>query len=91
MKASKQTRFLQFRDIVYLFVNTMLFQVKDNLIPDDYTDRTLAPKAVSHSFDQMLLGGVLFDCPDDTVCQIITPFRICFCALKSFRTERATA
>lgn len=82
MQAHLQQRFNQFRDIVYLFVNTTLFVVEDNLIPDDYIDRTLAPDAVSRSYDQVLLGGVLFDCPDKMVCEIVTPFQIRFCAMK---------
>ena len=82
MQEHLQQKFDQFRDIVYLFVNTTLFVVEDNLTPDDYIDRTLAPDAVSRSYDQVLLGGVLFDCPDSTVCEIVTPFQIRFCAMK---------
>lgn len=82
MQDIDEQRFNQMRDIVYLFANTTLFIVKDTLIPNDYIDRTLAPEAVSLSYDQVLLGGVLFDCPDDTICEIITPFRIRFSALK---------
>lgn len=82
MQEPLKQKFDQFRDIVYLFVNTTLFVVEENLIPDDYIDRTLAPDAVSRSYDQVLLGGVLFDCPEQTVCEIITPFQIRFCAMK---------
>ena len=82
MEEKLRQKLYHFRDIVYLFVNTSLFLVENNLIPDDYIDRTLAPDAVSRCYDQVLLGGVLFDCPDNTVCEIVTPFQIRFCAMK---------
>ena len=89
MQAHLQQRFNQFRDIVYLFVNTTLFVVEDNLIPDDYIDRTLAPDAVSRSYDQVLLGGVLFDCPDKMVCEISWWLSLAL-FVKALRTGKAS-
>ncbi len=70
------------KNLVHLFLNLSLFVVNRQLIPDDHIDRTLTPEAVSQSIDDVLFGGILFRCPDRTVCEIITPFRVCFCALE---------
>ena len=52
------------------------------MIPEDYLDQTRTPEGISRSYEAMLFGGILFQCPHRTVCQITTPFTICFCAVE---------
>lgn len=82
MTEQEQNQLNHHRDIVHLFLNLSFFVVSRKLVPDDHLDRTLTPEAVSRSIDDVLFGGVLFRCPPRTVCEIVTPFRICFCALE---------
>lgn len=82
MTELEQNQFNHYRNIVHLFLNLSFFVVSRQLIPDDHMDRTLMPEAVSRSYDDVLFGGVLFDCPPRTACEITTPFHICFCALE---------
>lgn len=81
MKARElHTRFHQFRNLTHLFLDINLILVSRKLIPEEYPDQTLTPEGICRSYDSMLFGGVLFQCPPRTVCQIVTPFTICFCA-----------
>ncbi|OUQ75228.1 AraC family transcriptional regulator [Flavonifractor sp. An100] len=76
------TRFHQFCNLVHLFLDINLILVNRKLIPEDYLDQTLTPEGISRSYEAMLFGGILFQCPHRTVCQITTPFAICFCAME---------
>lgn len=76
------TRFHQFRNLTHLFLDINLILVNRKLIPEEYPDRTLIPEGLCRSYDSMLFGGVLFQCPQRTVCQIVTPFTVCFCAIE---------
>lgn len=82
MDEQRRRSFNRYRDIAYLFLNVSLFDVSRKLIPGDYLDRTVVPEMISRSYDDFLFGGTLFDCPPRTACEIITPFRIRFCALE---------
>lgn len=76
------TRFHQFCNLVRLFLDIDLVLVSRKLIPEDYLDQTLTPEGISRSYEAMLFGGILFQCPRKTVCQITTSFSVCFCALE---------
>lgn len=82
MEEERRLRMNHMRDMVHLFLNTSLFVVRENLIADEHIDRTLTPDAISHNYDQILLGGMLFQCPSGTICEITTPFWPRFCVLE---------
>lgn len=82
MEENSRFRMNHMRDIVNLFLHASLFVVKGNLVADEYIDRTLTPDAISHTYDQILLGGMLFQCPSGTICEITTPFWPRFCVLE---------
>lgn len=82
MTGEKQIQLNHYRNLVHLFLNADLIIVSRQLVPDEYIDRTQVPDAVSRSYDEVFLGGVLFECPHQTVCEIDTPFRIRFAAIE---------
>ena len=75
-------RFHQYCNLVHLFLDINLILVSRKLIPEDYLDQTLTPEGISRSCEEMLFGGILFQCPRRTVCQITTAFSVCFCAVE---------
>ena len=77
-----QTRFHQFCNLVHLFLDVNLFRINRKLIPDDYLNRTLIPEGIFRSYETMAYGGILFQCPPRTVCQITTTFSVCFGAVE---------
>lgn len=84
MEASdaRMEKLYYFSEAANLFLDTPLFYVNRKLIPSDYIDRTLVPDAVGRSYDEFLYGGTLFECPEHTVCEISTGFRVRFAALE---------
>ena len=61
-------RFHQFCNLIHLFLDIDLILVNRKLIPEDYLDQTLTPEGLSRSYEAMLFGGILFQCPHKTVC-----------------------
>ena len=76
------TRFHQFCNLTHLFLDINLTLVSRKLIPEEYPDQSLTPEGIRHSYDTMLFGVILFQCPYKTVSQITTPFATCFCAME---------
>lgn len=83
MRSQKQhIRFRHFCNLVHLFLDMNLILVSRKLIPEEYLDQTLTPDGIRQNFESLLFGGVLFQCPAKTVCQITTSFSVCFCVLE---------
>lgn len=76
----RQVRFHRFCQLVHLFVDVNLIQVGRDLVPAEYPDQDLVPAGIRRSCEEVLLGGVLFQCPAGTVSEIVTPFAACLAA-----------
>ena len=84
-------RLTPYVELVHLLLNTNFTYLTRKLAPSDSLDRARIPSAVAKSYDEVLFGGVLFDCVPGTPCEIKTPFGICFTALALWKGGRRAA
>lgn len=80
-------RLLPYAELTYALLNTSFTHLTRKLVPSDSLDRALIPPAVAKSYDEVLFGGILFDCMPGVPCEIKTPFGICFTALMLWKGE----
>lgn len=55
-------RLTPYVELVHLLLNTNFTYLTRKLAPSDSLDRARIPSAVAKSYDEVLFGGVLFDC-----------------------------
>ena len=80
-------RLTPYVELVHLLLNTNFTYLTRKLAPSDSLDRARIPSAVAKSYDEVLFGGVLFDCVPGIPCEIKTPFGICFTALALWKGD----
>ena len=63
-------RLTPYVELVHLLLNTNFTYLTRKLAPSDSLDRARIPSAVAKSYDEVLFGGVLFDCVPGIPCEI---------------------
>ena len=63
-------RLTPYVELVHLLLNTNFTYLTRKLAPSDSLDRARIPSAVAKSYDEVLFGGVLFDCVPGIPCDI---------------------
>lgn len=74
-------RLAPYAELAHLLLNTGFLYLTRRLELSDLPDRTLVPPAVAKDYDEVLFGGVLFECAAGVPCEIKTSFGVCFAAL----------
>lgn len=76
-----QESFTHFSSLVRTFLKTSLFHLSRKLVLNEVMDDTLIPKAIRHCFDELIFGGVVFDCRPPYGYEIRNTFQIYFTVL----------
>lgn len=80
-------RLAPYIELVHVLLNTDCVYLTRKLEQSDALDRALIPPAVAVSFDDVMFGGMLFECTPGVPCEIKTPFGICFTAMALWRGD----
>lgn len=78
----KHERFLPYAHLTVTLLNTYFMYLDNNLSSSEYIDKTLVPKVINKSYDEILFSGILLKSEVGQLSEIRTLFGICFSALK---------
>lgn len=81
MDAATRKQVQCFSLLALRLLNVTLLRLNQNLIPDEYPDYTLVPHPAARHWDDVMFGGILFNCETGCVCEISHPTGIRFAAL----------
>jgi AraC-like DNA-binding protein len=82
MDAATQRQISLFTGLAQKLLHTSMLQIDRTLIPNEYPDRTLMPEIMCRVWDEVMFGGVLFDCSPGNACEIDTSYGVCFSAMQ---------
>lgn len=77
-----ETQIEYFTRLVQKLLHTSLLHLDRTLRPNEYPERTLIPELAGRVWDEVMFGGILFQCGEDRVCEIDTWLGFSFSALQ---------